>query len=156
MSTYEKYDAMLKELVAPRKEDYKRYDVMNFRTGEYLHRNLSESTLKEGGYEKPTFKSNTKEQGDLLVILKDGCEEKYQKDRDAYYDKRNQIMEDFKNELLEEEGFTRNDIRKRIGEIVYSKAWEDGHSNGLSEVENHFSEYSEMVDEILRIKDALD
>lgn len=37
------------------------------------------------------------------------------------------------------------DVPKEVAAKVFDKAWEDGHANGLHEVEQHYEEIAEIV-----------
>lgn len=56
------------------------------------------------------------------------------------------IMEEFKQYLHVEHGVNLNEKQHNI---VYSKAWADGHSAGYSEVEHHYIELADFAREIL-------
>lgn len=53
----------------------------------------------------------------------------------------NSVLSAFAAALAEEYG-TGNPV---VDDKVYSLAWEDGHSSGVSEVENHYLDYAELA-----------
>jgi len=66
-------------------------------------------------------------------------------------------LQEHRNGAFEAEQRWRKDLEKEYGvsfddkviEIIFEKAWQDGHSNGLKEVENYFDEYLDMIKDIL-------
>ena len=74
-------------------------------------------------------------------------------DMEAY----EKAYQEYRKGALEAEKRWRKDIEKEYGvsfddkviEIIFKKAWEEGHSNGLREVEHYFAEYLDLVKEIL-------
>lgn len=66
-------------------------------------------------------------------------EEAYKEARRVYYAESNRLVESFKSDLEEEYG-TQDNPKK---DLLFSKAWDHGHSGGFSEVE---SVYGDLVD----------
>jgi hypothetical protein len=56
------------------------------------------------------------------------------------------ILQEFKQYLYVEHGLNLNEKQHNL---VYAKAWEDGHAHGYSEVENHYIELAHFAREIL-------
>jgi hypothetical protein len=65
--------------------------------------------------------------------------EAYKKHEKQYYSEKNKLEEEFKQDLFEELSIVNNPKR----DLLYSKAYESGHSGGLSNV---FSVASDLVD----------
>lgn len=63
--------------------------------------------------------------------------------RQAYAKERGRLEQEFKEDLLEENGVTDNPK----ADLCYQKAWEIGHHGGLSEVEIVFSDLVELIQE---------
>lgn len=61
----------------------------------------------------------------------------------------NAILEQYKKELFETEGFKGRD---KVNDIIYHQAYEAAHSYGYTEVENHFIQLVDMVRTIEEIK----
>lgn len=70
-------------------------------------------------------------------------------EREALRRKEQQVFEIFKNnhigELMNYYGFDRP-----AAEIIFKKAWEDGHSCGYNEVESYIYDYADMVGQIMQ------
>lgn len=60
---------------------------------------------------------------------------------DEYVKDENRLVQQFKNDLFEEFDVTNNPKR----DLCYAKAWEHGHSAGLAEVANYFSDFVELI-----------
>ncbi len=65
----------------------------------------------------------------------------YKSGKDAYYREEQLLLLEFKTDLFEKHGVTDNPKR----ENCYSIAWERGHSSGLGEVMNYFSDFVELI-----------
>ena len=63
---------------------------------------------------------------------------------DAYMKERDRLAALFKSEALKSVGLE-NHPKK---DIIYSKAWEDGHSRGYSEVYGKLVELAEFIEEL--------
>lgn len=63
----------------------------------------------------------------------------------------NKLKDEFWRDCREELGYD-SFLTKRGCEILESKAWEDGHSYGFSEVYNHLCELSDFADQIIEEK----
>ena len=50
----------------------------------------------------------------------------------------------FKEDLRQEYGHD-----QKIGDLIFDKAWEDGHSSGLSEVTSYYGDISDFVGKII-------
>jgi hypothetical protein len=65
----------------------------------------------------------------------------YRKKLKEYRENETLLIQQFKEDLFKEY----NVKDKAKGEKIYSLAWEEGHSNGLKEVENYFDRYIEIA-----------
>jgi len=61
----------------------------------------------------------------------------------AYRDAQNSIINEFREALREE--YLHNNANDTSEALVWNRAWEDGHSYGLMEVENHYEELAEIL-----------
>lgn len=61
--------------------------------------------------------------------------------RRRYHEDEGRMVEKFKNAVFEEYGVTNNPKR----ELCWQKAWEHGHSAGLSEVNTYFQDFVELI-----------
>jgi len=68
--------------------------------------------------------------------------EVYRRARNEHAAMQNVILAEFAAALSEQYGTGHEAVDAK----VYSQAWEDGHSGGLSEVENHYMEYAELAE----------
>ena len=66
-----------------------------------------------------------------------------------YHEEESTLLKKFRNDLAVENGL--GDLPQAISDLVYAKAWEDGHSSGLYEVESHYSELAEMILNVVHI-----
>jgi hypothetical protein len=65
----------------------------------------------------------------------------------AYSDRQNEIEDNFKSDLEKE--FGTDILPKSIRDKIFSKAWEDGHAYGHSEVLIHYEDIADFVDDII-------
>jgi len=79
------------------------------------------------------------------TVESDFMETAYKFDLENY--RRGEIERETKfiKELYKKHGFVNNELN----DMIYSKAYEDGHAYGWSEVESHFSNLAEFVQDIL-------
>lgn len=73
--------------------------------------------------------------------LEEQAKQSYREARRKHGEAVNAVYKDFQDALSKEYG-TEN---KEIDDRVWRKAWDDGHSNGLHEVEVHYDELSELA-----------
>jgi hypothetical protein len=88
---------------------------------------------------------HTKEQvlqyADLLEMYEADLKN-YKIQKELYYEKENEMLEIFKKDLFEELGI----VGHKKAELLYSKAWEKGHSSGLYEVYLQASDLVDLID----------
>lgn len=76
--------------------------------------------------------------------------ERIKKEREERRERERKEMEAFENRLVANAvlwyNFTEEQARK-----IFVRAWQDGHSYGYHEVENHFDDLCEFVVDILKI-----
>ncbi|MEO5366982.1 MAG: hypothetical protein H7831_11680 [Magnetococcus sp. WYHC-3] len=122
----------------PRKEDFQRFFI--YREGKVLYGNdelqrmvqLLDITDKLAGYKQGRSfndcKANLAALGYILEILTD--HDAYQKAIREYNQKEAELIIQFRMDLAQKHNVTGN--AKEL--LLWEKAWEQGHSNGLSEV----------------------
>jgi hypothetical protein len=74
---------------------------------------------------------------------------KDQKKYEAYNKRQAEIELDFVADLEKE--FGTDVYPKRVRELIFSKAWQEGHSYGHGEVLNCYGDLAEFVDDILSV-----
>jgi hypothetical protein len=67
----------------------------------------------------------------------------YESDFRVYKMLKQERYEMFKEELFADANLTRKQF-----EVIYSRAWDEGHSCGLQEVENHFYDLCDFIEQI--------
>ncbi len=65
----------------------------------------------------------------------------YKAKKDAYDAKSRDLLDEFKKDLFEEYGVTNNPKK----DLLWSKAWDHGHSSGLGNVEYHFRDLVDLI-----------
>ena len=65
----------------------------------------------------------------------------YRQEQTAYNERQTALHEEFKHDLIEENGLASN---PKV-ELLFSKAWEHGHSAGYQEVAYWFNDLAELV-----------
>jgi hypothetical protein len=103
----------------------------------------------------PRLKTNTPSSSELndYVIKKDSYDEdlnQYNKDKKAYEEAGSKLMADFYVDVRRDELF--ENYSDELWEMICSKAWDDGHSEGLSSVKDKIEEYVEFVEEIIKLE----
>jgi hypothetical protein len=63
----------------------------------------------------------------------------------AYNTDTERLKAQFKADLFAEHGVTLGDA---LGEVVWRKAWEDGHSAGYGEIATHFEYLTDIIDTV--------
>ena len=72
-------------------------------------------------------------------------EQEYRTAQSAYRDETYNLHHVvFKEDLRQEYSHS-----QKIGDLIFDKAWEDGHSSGLSEVASYYGDISDFVDKII-------
>ena len=66
---------------------------------------------------------------------------------DALWKKQKELMDNFRERLADE---FLSMFPESITDLVYRRAWDDGHSSGLSEVINHYRDLAEFVENIIK------
>lgn len=65
--------------------------------------------------------------------------------RDTYYTKRGELEKQWREWL---DSTYAAHLPSPVRGLIFSKAWEDGHSSGYYEVESKYEEYADFVDEV--------
>jgi len=73
--------------------------------------------------------------------------EGYQEDKSYYNDQMNLRLTELKTHLIGEYGITQAQMN-----VLWSYAWDDGHSAGLSEVVNYFDKFYSMASEFAALQ----
>lgn len=73
--------------------------------------------------------------------------EAYQVDRNKYDDHERELHVAFRRDLYDEHG---EGLPEKLLDVVYAKAWSDGHANGFSEVCSCFGNLVDFTKEILK------
>ncbi|MFK5882878.1 MAG: hypothetical protein QM489_00905 [Candidatus Izemoplasma sp.] len=104
----------------------------------------NQTNAKAGGrpvmylVDKGDFKNN--------ILLKITDHEAYRSAKAKYHFYTSELNIKFKKDLFKEyPNFTEKQL-----EIIFRKAWETGHGNGLHEVNHYFEEYCEMCEEVIQ------
>ena len=66
-------------------------------------------------------------------------------ERAHYYTERKRIVEEFKAFLFKEEAFH---LTPAVQQLVWAKAWNEGHSEGYGRIEDVFTEYCDFIDSV--------
>lgn len=97
---------------------------------------IKSSVYKANGFDTANFNNMTelkKERARLDSIVKEAHDRDKMKYKNA--------LDEFKNDLFEELGITENPKR----DILFAKAWENGHSSGLYEVYSISNDLVELI-----------
>lgn len=126
---YQKFEETLKKNKLPQKprEPHKEYQVSDYNSEEEYHIAMAETHY-------PKYREDMKE---------------YEKNKTDFYQTQNKVFEDFKKALFEEYG--PNDANEKQLEMIYSKAYEEGHSSGMYQIENEFESLSDFIMEYQKI-----
>lgn len=111
----------------PNRDDYKR--VFIYKGGECIYEAPYNTYITSEWRHKKT----------LREIIID--EEAYKAERKIYNNEDARIYNEFRAEVLEENGLTNHPKADK----VMSMAWEDGHSSGYEEVANYVEKYADLV-----------
>jgi hypothetical protein len=143
MLDYNKYK---NKMVLKSKEDFTVYNV--YKEGEVLVKNGNQDAVRQIAiWSTPLVGSSFYNVKDVLVrknylIESVVDEDAYKKHRSSYNVESGRLHDLFKADLEKEYGVTDNPKK----DLLYSKAYDAGHSGGFSEIENS---YSDLVDLIL-------
>lgn len=75
--------------------------------------------------------------------------QKYKEKEKEFKEKQNEAKIRYMNDLAKENGI--DDLPKEIQQMVFNKAYEDGHSSGYYEVASIYAELAEFVLKIIQI-----
>tara|TARA_B100002019_G_C20969393_1_gene450324 strand:+ start:192 stop:656 length:465 start_codon:yes stop_codon:yes gene_type:complete len=132
----------------PRKEDFYTYEIYNAETMEQVNTD-SDVEINKAYVESvlgQRISSSKKVYSNDDVIVKVLFNEDAYKSSQAQYGNESQKrMEEFKQELFNLYG---SDSNQELNEVVFSRAWQEGHSGGLYEVQIEFEELMEFADEV--------
>ena len=139
----------------PKKSDFHSFQVNNIKEGGIVHKGLSGSELVKLGFKSVGLKQETDIQeveGVKYLVIHMFQEEAFKAAEKAYESEKNALLEEFQSALAEENSI---DVSSNVHQLVWQKAWEDGHSCGLYAVANHYESYADWADEIIKanIKD---
>tara|TARA_B100000700_G_scaffold178953_1_gene197602 strand:- start:3080 stop:3541 length:462 start_codon:yes stop_codon:yes gene_type:complete len=137
----------------PSKNDYKNYQIFDIDTMEPISnpeehkitKEYAESVIGKRIYGDEKVFSN-----DKFIVKVIFNEEDYKKDLEEYKTETNQRMDEFKKELFNLYGSD----NQELNELVYDKAWQDGHSGGLGEVESEFQELMDFAENIFDLSNS--
>ena len=151
---------------APRKHDYKFYNIVKTDSdgipSDVVHKKATRNEVKEffstvgvddvklpiiptGLHSDSSETSQVKTNDETYMIIGVFDRESYQEDSKEHMRKRQELLNEFYNDLAVEHGY---DPDSNLHRVIYDKAFEDGHSSGLSEVTLKYGELSEFVDHV--------
>ena len=148
MRVSENFIQELKNISYPKKEDFKTFNV--YKKGKVLFNDISFSKL----YSECLFLLNKSSWADVnnynmikllrkegYIIENDFYQEEYNTAVREYHSKANDIFNQFKEELFRKYQI----ISSPRSEFLWSRCWEEGHSSGLSEIENVFENWVDIL-----------
>lgn len=118
---FEKYDT---KLPYPNKEEFTRY-------------------LYYDRTEKKEVEFSTKVTSDRYIFIEKFVIPEYEILKNAYYEDSEKLHQQFISDMFSEQGIPED---SEMGKKMHSIAYDQGHSGGLSEVYNYFSEMAELYD----------
>lgn len=118
----------------------------NIKNGEY--KNKGTRPVKPEGYKKENYVYDEEKSVKWNREHRIELEQEYENEWKVYrYEATNAEIK-FKNDLIKAI-MNEADLEEEQARIVYNKAYEDGHSEGLEEVVNKSEEYSRFVLEVI-------
>ena len=136
-------------MIYPRKSDYVRFQVNSVLEGTVVHEGLTEDELEDIGFSTVTERQEgTRQKLDNVeyLVIHRFDEAGYKTHEASYAERQNALMDEFFRDLAESEGF---DPESKIAKLVYSEAWDRGHSAGLSEVASDYSSVADFAEQII-------
>ncbi len=133
------YDSFKTQLPYPKKEEY---TVWYFYKSGVLKFDLSGSNYTPEQLMDELSKARKTATANGWTETKELNEEAYRKAKSAYNSDVNQLQIAFLDALLNEYGVPDDEFGNKLVQM----AWDDGHSSGFSEVENNFSDYSDLYE----------
>lgn len=140
----------------PAKEDFTTFDVVNVSKLENQHEGICRDQLEFYGFKAPLMigkdvnKAVQTVRGEDFVVYRRYDKEGYDKRMKEYRNEQNRLLSEFVQDLAVHHGYQPD---SPIAQVIYSKAWDDGHANGLHEVMNCYDELTYFADEILKASD---
>lgn len=134
----------------PFEEKYVTFQVNNILEGTIEHKSLTKEELLAIGFSAPTKAEEATRQKvagtEFLVIYRMNTDA-YIADTSEYTRASNARSNEFYNDLAEKNGF---DPSSKIAELVYSEAYERGHSAGYGEVAACYDSIANFAKEIIQ------
>lgn len=132
----------------PRKEDFYTYEIYNAETMEKVNtdpdveidKDYVETLLDQRISSNKTVYSN-----DAVIVKILFNEEAYKSIQTDYRNETQKRMEEFKQELFNLYG---SDSNQELNEVVFSRAWQEGHSGGIYEVRGKFEDLMDFAEEV--------
>lgn len=140
------YSEKIQSLPSVRKEDYTTYNVFDNEEGEVVHRKITKDELSDLGFPGTGIGGIQATHG-KYIVTKYVDDEAYKEARKENSKMEGEIIDEFKQALFDDNGYEQD---SKVAEVIFSEAWEDGHSSGLKEVEQHFYDYDEFAQDILK------
>jgi hypothetical protein len=102
----------------------------------------------------PRLKTNTPSSSEINEYATkqysyDEDSKQYIKDKKAYEEAGHKLMTEFYVDMRRDEFF--ENYSDELWEMICSKAWDDGHSEGLYSVKDKIQEYVEFAEEVIKI-----
>lgn len=140
----------------PTKSDHVTLRLHDKKSGEVLHETLSSHEATEIINEDPklsvlvggALRSNDHENVAIIsafMVVAVYNKAAYDTEMYEYHNITHELYQKFEDDLAQEHAVT---PRSKLHRVIYGKAWEDGHSSGLSEVANHYDELVDFAEEI--------
>jgi hypothetical protein len=133
----------------PLEKDYVTFQVNSISKGNIIHEKITEEALLTLSLKVVSRLESSSVQGDFVVVYKFD-DDSYKINLEKYSQEFNDKDIEFKNDLAIENNIA---TYSKLSDVIYSEAYDKGHSAGHSEIASYYSSLSYFANEIIEAKE---